>query len=180
MGGIYHELILEKLDSKEIKGGGVMGTLFARFYDTFMYPLEKWKFRNIRKQIVRNANGKVLEIGSGTGANFPFYVHASEVIAIEPDPFMRTKSLEKVRESLVPIDVRAGNAEDLPFEDDTFDTVIGTLVLCTIPDPKKALQEIRRVCRQGGRIQFFEPCPRQPFVIRKISGLVNPNVEASL
>lgn len=133
-----------------------MGTLFSRFYDTFMFPLEKRKFHLIRKQLIGNASGKVLEIGSGTGANFLYYVNAVEVIAVEPELLMRAKSLDKAKKAPVPIDVRSGRAEELPFADNSFDTVVGTLVLCTIPDPQKALQEIRRVCKPGGQIKFFE------------------------
>lgn len=105
---------------------------------------------------MEKANGKVLEIGSGTGLNFPYYQHAEKVVAIEPEPLMRNKSFHRAKEAVVPIEVIAADAEKLPFPDNTFDTVIGTLVLCTIPDPKRALEEVQRVCKPDGQILFFE------------------------
>jgi ubiquinone/menaquinone biosynthesis C-methylase UbiE len=131
-------------------------TFFTRWYDTLMEPLEKRGFLAIRKDLLGKAQGKVLEIGSGTGINFSHYDIAGEVIAIEPEPAMRDKSLQRALQAPVSIDVRDGRAESLPFPDNSFDTVVGTLVLCTIPDPVKALEEIRRVCKPNGQVLFFE------------------------
>jgi ubiquinone/menaquinone biosynthesis C-methylase UbiE len=133
-----------------------MSTFFSRWYDTLMSPLERGGFVAIRQGLLSHAKGKVLEIGSGTGANFPYYVAAEEVIAIEPEAAMRVQSLPRAFHAHVPIEVQDGQAESLPFPDDTFDAVVGTLVLCTIPDPVKALNEIRRVCKPGGHVLFFE------------------------
>ncbi|MFC4765998.1 class I SAM-dependent methyltransferase [Effusibacillus consociatus] len=129
---------------------------FTRLYDTLMEPLERRGFREIRKNLVRKAEGKVLEIGSGTGLNFPFYEKAEQVIAIEPEPLMREKSIPRVTAARVRIEVISAGAEDLPFPDNSFDTVVGTLVLCTIPDSYKAMEEIRRVCKPDGKVLFFE------------------------
>ncbi|MDR6226851.1 class I SAM-dependent methyltransferase [Desmospora profundinema] len=133
-----------------------MGKWFATFYDMWMGPLERKAFGRIRKKLLVKARGKVLEIGSGTGLNFPHYRHAVTVTAVEPDPTMVRLSEQRAKNTPVPIQIITAGAEDLPFPDDSFDTVVGTLVLCTIPDPDKALREIRRVCRPGGRILFFE------------------------
>ncbi|GAB7388557.1 class I SAM-dependent methyltransferase [Bacillaceae bacterium] len=133
-----------------------MGTFFAKYYDVFMEPLERRRFRDIRKKLVGKARGKVLEIGSGTGLNFPYYEQAETVIAIEPEPYMRKKSVARAQKAHVPIKVMDGDAQNLPFPDDSFDTVVATLVLCTIPDPVLALREIRRVCKPEGRVLLFE------------------------
>jgi ubiquinone/menaquinone biosynthesis C-methylase UbiE len=133
-----------------------MGKWFPRLYDILMEPLERRGVRDIRKNLVRKSQGHVLEIGSGTGFNFPYYDRAQKVIAIEPEPLMRERSLPRAQNASVPIDVIAAGAEELPFPDNTFDTVVGTLVLCTIPDTKKALEEMRRVCKPDGQVLFFE------------------------
>jgi len=133
-----------------------MTTFFTKYYDVLMAPLERKYFNSIRKQLLKKATGQVLEIGSGTGVNFLHYVLAEEVTAIEPESSMVAKSLSRAEKAAVPIRVIKANAERLPFTDHAFDTVVGTLVLCTIPEPNKALNEIRRVCRPGGSVLFFE------------------------
>ncbi|WCK54822.1 class I SAM-dependent methyltransferase [Aneurinibacillus sp. Ricciae_BoGa-3] len=133
-----------------------MGTWFTRFYDIFMEPLERRGLRDIRRKLIRNASGTVLEIGSGTGNNFPYYEQVEKVVAIEPELFMRERSLKRVSTVQIPIEVISAGAEALPFPDNTFDTVVGTLVLCTIANPSKALSEIRRVCKPDGTVLFFE------------------------
>lgn len=133
-----------------------MSQLFANMYDFIMSPLEKRKFKRIRKELLKNAEGTVLEIGAGTGVNFPHYKSADNVIAIEPSTYMIRQSHSKREQSQVPIEVIEASAEDLPFEDSTFDTVVATLVFCTIPNPSKALTEIKRVCKPNGKILLFE------------------------
>ncbi|MCM3567620.1 class I SAM-dependent methyltransferase [Neobacillus mesonae] len=133
-----------------------MGRSFAKWYDFFMNPLEKRKFKQIRNELLLKAAGNVLEIGSGTGVNFPFYQNADKVTAIEPSGDMIEHSLPRKMQAVVPIEVIQANAEKLPFEDNTFDTVVATLVFCTIPNPEQAIMEIQRVCKPGGKILLFE------------------------
>ncbi|MFC4767129.1 class I SAM-dependent methyltransferase [Effusibacillus consociatus] len=133
-----------------------MSKWFPRLYDTMMEPLEKRGFREIRKKLVHNLPGNVLEIGSGTGLNFPYYKEAQKVIAIEPEPIMIERSLTRAKNAHVPIEVISAKSEQLPFPDNSFDAVVNTLVLCTIPDPVKALAEINRVCKSDGKVLFFE------------------------
>jgi len=133
-----------------------MGRWFAALYDTVMAPLERGGFQDIRKQLLRQARGKVLEIGSGTGVNFPYYTEAEHVIALDPEPAMVERSLRRATHAAVPIEVIVARAEALPFADHTFDTVVGTLVFCTIPDPRQALCELQRISTPGGTALFFE------------------------
>jgi ubiquinone/menaquinone biosynthesis C-methylase UbiE len=121
-----------------------------------MMPLEKNKFQTIRKHLISEAMGRVLEIGSGTGANFLFYDKVSSVVAIEPNPDMLKKSIPKAQKQHVSIHPHIGDAETLSYPDHSFDTVVGTLVFCTIPNPDKALNEIRRVLKPGGKLLLFE------------------------
>nr|WP_160725803.1 class I SAM-dependent methyltransferase [Bacillus sp. USDA818B3_A] len=133
-----------------------MSRMFAKGYDFFMRPLEKRKFKEIRKELLGKANGCVLEIGAGTGINFPLYKSVEKVIAIEPSTYMMEKSQEKLKQSSVNIELVQVGAERLPFPDDSFDTVVATLVLCTIPNPDQAMIEMIRVCKPGGKLLFFE------------------------
>jgi ubiquinone/menaquinone biosynthesis C-methylase UbiE len=122
-----------------------------------MAGAEKSFMREVRRRIAGGAQGRVLEIGAGTGANFPYYTEAAvSVVAVEPDPFMARRARERARKARVPIDLRQAPAEVLPFGDETFDTVVATLVLCSVRDPVKALAEIRRVLRPGGQFRFYE------------------------
>lgn len=134
----------------------ILSRLFANSYDFFMKPLENKKFKGIRKELLSKASGKVLEIGTGTGINFPLYETVDKVVAIEPSQHMIERSKFKIGCSNVPIEIVQASAEELPFADNTFDSVVATLVFCTIPNPEKALEEIKRVCKPGGRILLFE------------------------
>ncbi len=133
-----------------------MGNLSPKLYDAAMKPFEKSRFYKIRAAIAGNARGKVLEIGSGTGVNFPFYKKADSVKAIEPDSGMRKQSEQRAANANVPIQLYDAKGEALPFAEDEFDSVVATLVFCTIPEPEKALKEIRRCSKQGADINFFE------------------------
>ena len=132
-----------------------MSRLFANWYDFFMNPLEKKKFKRIRKELLSNASGNVLELGSGTGINFPYYEKVETVTAIEPSQHMIERSQAKRKQAVVPIEIVQASAEELPFAANTFDTVVATLVFCTIPNPEKAILEMKRVCKSGGKILLF-------------------------
>ncbi|WP_315900413.1 class I SAM-dependent methyltransferase [Neobacillus bataviensis] len=130
--------------------------MFAKGYDFFMRPLEKKRFKEIREELLVKANGCVLEIGSGTGINFPLYKSVKKVVATEPSTYMIERSQEKLKQSPVKIELVQAGAEKLPFPDNSFDTVVATLVLCTIPNPNQAMIEMLRVCKPGGKLLFFE------------------------
>ncbi|MBT2582887.1 class I SAM-dependent methyltransferase [Planococcus sp. ISL-109] len=125
-------------------------------YDVAMKPLEKTRFEKIRANLVRKAQGHVLEIGFGTGANFRYYKNAERVDAIEPNPAMSKHAVKRIKKSKTPIYTYQAIAEELPFADNSFDTVVATLVFCTIPEPAKALEEIRRTSKRGAQILLFE------------------------
>nr|WP_240353617.1 class I SAM-dependent methyltransferase [Cohnella algarum] len=139
-----------------------------------MGPLEKKHFQHIRKSLIQKVNGDILEIGSGTGFNFPLYEHANRVIAVEPEPVMRQLSLPRLRQAHVPIEVIDARAENLPFQDNSFDSVVCTLVFCTIPDPHMGLEEIRRVCKPGGKLLMFEHVKVDHAVYGPLQEWVNP------
>lgn len=135
-----------------------MGNWFARLYDPLMAPCEKGKFLAIRRGLLDEAYGEVLEIGSGTGVNFPLYSteQVSHVIAIEPNPEMQKRSMKRLEHAQVLINLKEASAEHLPFKNEAFDTIVYTLVLCSVDDPAVALQEAKRVLKPGGQLLFFE------------------------
>lgn len=129
---------------------------FAAFWD-LMVKLESPKERQARRELAGAARGRVLEVGCGNGANFPYYGEAmSELIASDPDPFMLERAEKAAAKSDRRIEIRQASADALPFEDESFDTVICTLVLCSVPDQAKALAEIERVLKLGGQLRFLE------------------------
>lgn len=112
-----------------------------------------------RKEVIAEARGRVLEIGIGTGANLPHYgADVTEIVGIEPEAAM----LDRARQTAAgltlpaPLTLAVGDAQALEYPDESFDTVLMCLVLCTIPDPLKALQEARRVLKPGGQVVFLE------------------------
>jgi ubiquinone/menaquinone biosynthesis C-methylase UbiE len=130
--------------------------IFARVYDLYMLPQELWGIRERRRRVVCGAAGTTLELGVGTGLNFPFYVKARYVVGIDPDPHMLRRARPRAGRARLPIRLVRGGGEALPFRDASFDTVISTLVFATIPDPHAAAREVRRVLKPDGQLRFFE------------------------
>ena len=119
---------------------------FAATYDRQMAKVEKAGLRAHRESVLAEATGRVLEIGAGTGGNLPFYGPGVESLTMtEPEVPMLHRLERKVREQAPDATVLRAPAEDLPFEDDTFDAAVSTLVLCGVDDQPRALRELRRV-----------------------------------
>lgn len=110
----------------------------------------------LRGAVVGPAAGRVLEVGAGGGANLPYYRSADQVVLTEPDPYMLRRAAEALRSSGRPAELVPAAAEELPFPDGSFDTVVSTLVFCSVEDPAAALAEVRRVLKPGGRFRFLE------------------------
>jgi ubiquinone/menaquinone biosynthesis C-methylase UbiE len=110
-----------------------------------------------RQELVAGLAGRVVEIGAGTGASFRHYpAEVDEVVAVEPEPYLRGLAASAAREAPVRVRVVDGAAERLPFENGAFDAAVVSLVLCSVPDQARALAEIRRVIRPGGELRFWE------------------------
>ncbi len=152
--------------------------LFASVYDRVLAGSERAGLAALRRELLSHARGRTLEVGAGTGLNLPHYpASLTELTLVEPDPAM-TKRLERrvgsqlrpgaaqpspvpaqsypVPAQPYPVRCLSAAAERLPFPDDAFDTVVCTLVLCTVADPLQALREIRRVLVPGGCLLFLE------------------------
>lgn len=134
------------------------GRMFSTFYDRAFAASEEAGLREMRREVVGKARGRVLELGSGTGLNLELYPREGlECLTLtEPDPHMIRQLRSRVEEIGCAADVIETGAEALPFEDDSYDTVVVTLVLCTVPDQPAALREISRVLRPGGQLLFLE------------------------
>jgi ubiquinone/menaquinone biosynthesis C-methylase UbiE len=118
---------------------------------------EKAVLRDHREALIARVSGRVLEIGGGTGANLPFYGSAVEALIItEPEEPMARRLERKLADYSLPARVVRASAEDLPFEDQSFDFAVSTLVLCTVDDPKRALDEIHRLLKPSGQLLFLE------------------------
>jgi ubiquinone/menaquinone biosynthesis C-methylase UbiE len=132
------------------------GRIFAAGYDRIMAGTEKATLRAHREALIPQATGRVLEIGGGTGANLPFYEGVETLTLTEPERPMMRRLERRLRERAAGARLVHAPAEDLPFEDDSFDAVVSTLVLCTVEDQPRALRELRRVLKPGGRLLFIE------------------------
>lgn len=131
--------------------------LFALTYDRQMAKTEKAQLGALRQSLLAAASGDVLEIGGGTGANLPFYrPEAGSLTITEPETAMVRRLERRAREQAPQATILRAPAEDLPFEDRTFDTVVSTLVLCGVSDQPRALRQLRRVLRPGGQLLFIE------------------------
>lgn len=132
---------------------------FATFYDRVMAPTEEACLHDWRHDLLANAHGDVLEIGAGTGVNVTQYgSHVRSVTFCEPDDDMRERLEEKLRDEAPGWDYRVTDAlaEDLPFADASFDTLVSTLVLCSVQDPDRVMTELQRVSRPAARLIFLE------------------------
>jgi ubiquinone/menaquinone biosynthesis C-methylase UbiE len=130
---------------------------FAATYDRQIAKAEKAGLRAFREGLLAGAVGDVLEIGSGTGLNLPCYGPAVESLTMtEPQPAMLRRLQRAVHEHAPAAKVLRAPAEDLPFDDHSFDVAVSTLVLCGVEDQPRALRELRRVLRPGGRLLFIE------------------------
>jgi ubiquinone/menaquinone biosynthesis C-methylase UbiE len=135
----------------------ISSRLFAATYDRMIAKIERAGLHAHREALLASARGRVLEVGGGTGANLTLYGPAVESLTVtEPDPAMFRRLEKRIRAQAPLTTALRAPAEDLPFEDDSFDTVVSTLVLCTVGDQPRALRELRRVLRSDGTLLFIE------------------------
>ena len=131
--------------------------VFAALYDRIMRRGKERTMRKRRAELVAKARGRTLEIGAGTGANIPYYPDTvEEVILAEPFEPMRHRLERKLRQSDKSASTLDASAEAIPLDDESVDTVVSTLVLCTVDFPDRALSEIARILHAGGQFLFIE------------------------
>lgn len=133
------------------------GSIFTRIYDPFLAWGERTGMGTLRRSVLSGARGEVLEIGAGTGLNHPAYPAAVTALTLaDPEPSMVARLRDRVGGHGPAITVVQSGAEELPFPDASFDTVVSTLVLCTVEDVERSLAEIRRVLRPDGALLLIE------------------------
>lgn len=133
--------------------------IFAALYDNLMSRTERAGLGERRAELLGTATGRTLELGAGTGVNVGYYPGAvSELVMTEPDPHMARRLRDKLAAEPPPFPVQVieAGAERLPHEDASFDTVVSTLVLCSVDHPERAAGEVARVLREDGRWLMFE------------------------
>ena len=135
----------------------VQHPVFARLYQRFSHVAEAKGASGYRGRLLAGLHGRVIEVGAGNGLNFSHYPSTvTEVVAIEPESFLRARAGEAARSVSIPITTLDGTADALPVRNAMFDAGIASLVLCSVPDQSTALAELRRVISPGGELRFFE------------------------
>jgi ubiquinone/menaquinone biosynthesis C-methylase UbiE len=134
--------------------------IFAGLYDLMLRGTERGGLRDMRAELLAEARGRTLELGAGTGLNLAHYTDGvTELVLTEPDPHMARrlrKRLDDEPPAPARVEVVEAPAEDLPFEDGSFDSVVSTLVLCSVAAPAAATGEIARVLKPDGRLLYLE------------------------
>lgn len=137
--------------------GQVRNPVFGRVYAALAGSFLGKAMEKDRRRLLDGLWGRVVEVGAGSGSNFPFYPAAvTAVAAVEPEPYLRAKASEAARRAPVPVEVHAATAETLPFPNASFDAGVFCLVLCSVGSPSAALAEMFRVLKPGGELRFYE------------------------
>lgn len=144
-------------DTEPEKEERVSHPMFARMYLRMASTRGARGEAELRRKLLAGLRGRVIEVGAGGGNNFPFYprtVH--HVLAVEPEPLLRAAAVQNAGDAPVPIEVIDGVSGRLPAEDESFDAGVASLVLCSVPDQRRALDELSRVIERGGELRFYE------------------------
>jgi ubiquinone/menaquinone biosynthesis C-methylase UbiE len=131
-------------------------SLFARIYDLFMVPQDRFGLAHQRARLCGPAEGRVLEIAIGTGLNISHYERADTVIGIDNKVAMLRRAIRRTWETKIPVELVVADAQALPFPDHSFDSIVVGLSLCTIPNPRTTLAELHRVATPQGELRFLE------------------------
>ena len=143
-------------------------------YDRAIWLPERMLFGGGRQWVCSQARGEVLEVAIGTGRNLPFYPKEVHLSGVDLSPAMLAVARARARELNVEADLRVGDAQALPFPDESFDTVVITLSLCTIPDDREAVAEASRVLRAGGRLLLLEHVRSPVLSVQAIQRVLDP------
>ncbi len=152
-------------------------SLFAAMYERLSRSGPEHNFMEpLRKEVIGQAQGVVLEIGAGTGLNFAFYnpEQVERVEAVEPDKAMLRYARERLKTARVPITLTQTPVETLPFANETFDSAVATLVFCSVTDPMRGLHEVWRVLKPGGMLLLIEHVRAQGAFAQQLQNIITP------
>ena len=151
--------------------------IFAAMYERLSRSAYERSFMEpLRKEMIAQAQGVILEIGAGTGLNFALYnpEQVERVEAVEPDSAMLRYARERLKTARVPITLTQAPVETLPFADETFDSAVATLVFCSVTDPMRGLNEVRRVLKPGGILLLIEHVRAHGAFAQQLQNIITP------
>jgi len=148
----------------------------ALIYDLMEAPMEIKSLDKYRKMVWQQVQGRTLEVGVGTGKNFPYYPDTAKVTAIDLSDRMLERAKRRKEKLKVDVDLHLMDAQNMQFADNSFDTVVTTCVFCTVPDPVLGLKEIARVCKPDGQVLMLEHVRSCKPIIGAMMDLMNPIV----
>lgn len=149
----------------------------APYFDGLEGFLEGLLFRRLRKRLWAQAAGEhILEVGVGTGKNFPFYPEGARITGIDFSPKMLELAKRKQQRKSIAVDLALMDVQSLDYADNSFDTVIASFVFCSVPKPRKGLKELYRVCKPGGQVLLLEHVLSSHKVAALLMNLLNPLV----
>lgn len=152
---------------------GIYDTM-APCYDRIIAVADRVLFDDGRRWAGAQATGQVLEVAIGTGRNLPFYPTDVQLTGVELSPSMLERAQGRAEALARPVDLQLGDAQNLTFPDASFDTVIATLTLCSIPDDRTAVAEMARVLRPGGRLVLLDHVASPTRAVRTVQRLLDP------
>jgi ubiquinone/menaquinone biosynthesis C-methylase UbiE len=143
-------------------------------YDLINAPGERGSLGRLRRRVLAGVTGRVLEVGVGTGLTLRYYDKSVQLTALDPDHGMLARARQRAAKLGLDVTFVEASAQELVFPDTSFDFAVGNLVLCTIPDPRKALKELRRVVKPGGQLRLLEHVRGPGPVIGIAQDLITP------
>lgn len=149
----------------------------APIYDLMESLLERSRYSKWRELLWSKVDGtKILEVGVGTGKNFPYYPSGAEITAVDFSDKMLKRAIDRASQQKVKVHLQQMDVQNLNFEDNTFDTIVASFVFCSVPNPVRGLMEVKRVCKPEGRVVLLEHVLSANRIMAWLMNLVNPLV----